>query len=142
MNTDEIFSTSFQAGKRTYFLDIKKTKEGDKYLKISENKRINETVFVRHQIMVFEEGIEKFIEVLNQTANKIRKSEKTYSLNEIRKVSPKAYALWTIEDDNLLESLLCKGKKISELSKIFERKEGAIRSRIKKLELNDKYDKH
>ncbi len=44
------------------------------------------------------------------------------------------------EDDNKLEMLFCQGKNIHELAQIFERKEGAISSRIKKLELREKYN--
>lgn len=139
MNKEEIFSTSFQAGNRTYFLDVKKTKDGNKYLKISESKRINDTDFERHHIMVFEESIEKFTEMLNQTVAVVWKTEKAYSVDEIRKVNPKAYTPWTKEDDNRLELLFCEGKSVTELTKIFGRNNGAILLRIKKLELKDKY---
>ncbi len=44
-----------------------------------------------------------------------------------------AYAKWTPEDDSELLKLSGKGLSIKELTKIFERNEGAIRSRIKKL---------
>lgn len=50
-----------------------------------------------------------------------------------------AYLRWTEEDDKKLELLYCEGHTIKELSEIFERNNGAIRSRINKLELNDKY---
>lgn len=120
-------------------MDVKKTKDGNKYLKISESKRINETDFKRHQIIVFEESIEKFTKMLNQTVAESRKPEKAYSVDEIRKVNPKAYAPWTKDDDNLLELLFCEGQSVTELTTIFGRNNGAIRSRIKKLELKDKY---
>jgi hypothetical protein len=139
MNKDEIFSTSFQSGNRTYFLDVKKTKEGDNYLKISESKRINETDFERHQIMIFEESIGKFADALNQTVAEMQKPKKAYSVENIREKNPKAYMPWTEEDDKRLELLYCEGKSITELSTIFGRNSGAIRSRIKKLELTEKY---
>ncbi len=44
-----------------------------------------------------------------------------------------AYAKWSPEEDYELLELLDKGLSIIELTKIFERNEGAIRSRIKKL---------
>lgn len=139
MNKDETFSTIIQAGNRTYFLDVKKTKDGKKYLKITESKRINETDFERYQILVFEEGIENFAKALNLTVTEMRKSDKAYSVDEIRKVYPQAYKPWTDEDDSRLELLYCEGKSVAELTKIFGRHNGAICSRIKKLELKDKY---
>jgi hypothetical protein len=44
-----------------------------------------------------------------------------------------AYAKWTPEEDSKILELSGRGLSIKELTKIFERNEGAIRSRIKKL---------
>jgi DNA-directed RNA polymerase specialized sigma24 family protein len=139
MNNEDIFSTKFQSGNRTYFLDVKTTKDGDRYLKISESKRIGETEFERHQIIVFNEGIDKLTEKIIEVAEKIRTNEKSYSVGEKREAHRNAYQPWTDEDDNRLELLYCEGKSGPELSKEFRRSSGAIRSRIKKLELKEKY---
>ncbi|SHF02357.1 Protein of unknown function [Psychroflexus salarius] len=139
MKNENIFSTKFQAGNRTYFLDLKTTKDGDRYLKISESKRTGETEFERHQIIVFDEGIDKLAEKIKEVANKIRTDEKSYSVDEKRKTHQNAYQPWTDEDDNRLELLYCEGKSITELTELFGRNNGAIRSRIKKLELKEKY---
>ncbi|WP_321515889.1 GIY-YIG nuclease family protein [Marinifilum fragile] len=64
---------------------------------------------------------------------------KTYSKKEKQREHRMAYEPWTNIDDENLEILFCEGKTIKELSKIFERNDGAIRSRIKKLELREKY---
>ncbi len=64
---------------------------------------------------------------------------KAYSKSEVQLRYSKAYEPWTKESDEQLELLFCKGKTIKELSEIFERNEGAIRSRMKKLELQEKY---
>ncbi len=58
----------------------------------------------------------------------------------IKYTYPNAYEKWTEEDDNKLELLYCEGSSVKELCKIFGRNNGAIRARIKKLELEDKYD--
>jgi len=139
MKNENIFSTKFQAGNRTYFLDVKNTKNGDRYLKICESKRIGETEFERHQIIVFDEGINKLAEKIAEVVEKMRTNEKSYSVEEKRKTNPNAYQPWTDEDDNRLELLYCEGKSTKELSELFGRNNGAIRSRIKKLELKEKY---
>ena len=139
MKNENIFSTKFQAGNRTYFLDVKTTKGGDKYLKISESKRTDVTEFERHQIIVFDEGIDKLAKKIAEVAEKIRTDEKSYSLDEKRKTHRNAYQPWTDEDDNRLELLYCEGKSVTELTELFGRNSGAIRSRIKKLELKEKY---
>lgn len=58
---------------------------------------------------------------------------KAYTLEEKRKLHSNAYKSWTSAEDDLLISLHEEGNSTLELSSIFERNEGAIRSRIKKL---------
>lgn len=53
-------------------------------------------------------------------------------LHRTRKQYPNAYKPWTPADDNHLIALHNDGKSTKELASIFGRKEGAIRSRIKK----------
>lgn len=65
--------------------------------------------------------------------------EPTYSVEACRMDHPNAYMPWTQEDDDKLEQLFCEGKTTKELSEIFQRKQGAIRSRVKKMELEEKY---
>lgn len=65
----------------------------------------------------------------------------TYTKAEKQQVHKSAYERWITEDDERLELLFCEGKTVKELSAIFARNEGAIESRIKKLELKEKYDR-
>ncbi len=62
-----------------------------------------------------------------------------YSIEACRVEHPNAYTPWTQEEDDRLEQLFCEGKTINQLSEIFGRKRGGINSRIKKLELEEKY---
>jgi len=65
--------------------------------------------------------------------------QKAYSFDEARQKNANAYFPWTAEDDKMLEQLFCEGKTAKQLSEIFNRNTGAINSRIKKLELKEKY---
>jgi hypothetical protein len=58
---------------------------------------------------------------------------------EVQKNFINAYEHWTVDQDQQLELLYCEGKCIRELMEIMNRSRGAITSRIKKLELGDKY---
>lgn len=78
--------------------------------------------------------LRKYLKAYKQLLN-----EPTYSIEAYRIESPNAYKPWTQDDDDRLEQLFCEGKTTRELSEIFQRKQGAIRSRIKKLELEKKY---
>lgn len=66
-------------------------------------------------------------------------SEKAYSIDDIRKTHRDAYRKWTIELDDELTVMYCEGVNVKDMVKHFGRTKGAIRSRISKLELEDKY---
>lgn len=66
-------------------------------------------------------------------------NDKSYSVEEVRKNHKGAYRPWTTELDDELTILFCEGVNIRDISTHFERTKGAIRSRIKKLELEEMY---
>ena len=63
----------------------------------------------------------------------------TYSVFACRQEFPNAYKPWTEEDDLELTQMWCEGATTKELAAHFQRKPSAITSRIKKLELVEKY---
>ena len=139
MKHQYLFSTKLQTGGRTYFFDLKTTKDGNQYLEIIESKRKGEAEFERRQIVVFEESIHRFSQKIAEVVEKMQFDQNTNPPEKKKNLCSNAYQPWTPEDDNKLELLYCKGKKLAELTEVFGRKEGAIRSRIKKLELREKY---
>ena len=73
--------------------------------------------------------------------NEIKTSEevKEFSvIDEQRSLYANAYAPWTTEDDLVLEKKYRQGLSINDLAVEFERGNGAIRSRLKKLGLLEK----
>jgi len=72
-------------------------------------------------------------------ASAIPKTEKTYSLEKFRAIHKEAYKPWTPQLDDELTTLYCKGIDIPQMTSHFGRNAGAIKSRIKKLELVDLY---
>lgn len=64
--------------------------------------------------------------------------EPLYSVYACQQEYPNAYMPWIEADDLELRRLLCNGATMEELSVNFQRKPGAIVSRLKKLGLNDK----
>lgn len=147
MDKKEKYSDMLTKGRRTYFFDIRESEQGALYLQVSESKK-TENGFERHHLIVFEEDIKDFSEVLNKAFTKFKELKepnhskgKTYSVEKIRETHQQAYLPWTKEDDHKLEMLFCEGKKAKELAELFGRNIGAINSRIKKLELQEKYGK-
>lgn len=64
----EIFSEKVMTGRRTYFFDVKETKDGAKYLVIGELTQVGSEM-ERHRVMVFEESLDSFVEGLNKAVD-------------------------------------------------------------------------
>ncbi len=62
--------------------------------------------------------------------------EKSFTLEEARLKNKQAYMPWTDELDTELMVMFIEGRTQKEMAKHFGRTSGAIRSRIKKLDLN------
>jgi DNA-directed RNA polymerase specialized sigma24 family protein len=60
---------------------------------------------------------------------------KSYSVEEIRHDHPRAYEKWSAEEDGRLTALFREGKDVKEIAATLHRQEGAIRSRLTKLNL-------
>lgn len=69
-----------------------------------------------------------------------RIKDKAYSIDKIRETHKGAYAPWTEELDKELSSMFSEGVNIKDIAVHFGRSNGAIRSRIKKLELVETYN--
>jgi len=66
-----IFSERVLAGRRVYFIDVKRSSKGDLYLVISERRRTEEGK-VRDRIWVFKEDLDKFLEALEKATRVVR----------------------------------------------------------------------
>lgn len=68
------FSKKLKAGKRrTYFFDVRSTKQGDFFLTITESKkRFEGDGYDSHKIFLYKEDFKKFLEALNETVDYIK----------------------------------------------------------------------
>lgn len=64
MEAKEIFSRMIKAGSRTYFLSVKEASNGNKYLTITESKRVEKDKFDCFRVMVFQDKLEQFVAAL------------------------------------------------------------------------------
>ena len=69
----------------------------------------------------------------------VEKPTNAYFYEEIRLKYKDAYKPWTTELDDELTVMYCEGVHVKDMAKHFGRSKGAIRSRIKKLELEELY---
>lgn len=75
----EIHSKVIRAGKRTYFFDVKSTRNDEYYLTITESKRKyvdnGKFQYEKHKIFLYKEDFEKFVDSLEEVVEYIRKNQ-------------------------------------------------------------------
>lgn len=75
----EIYSETVRAGKRTYFFDVKATRNNDYYLTITESKkRFNKEgkqYFEKHKVFLYKEDFEKFNDGLTSVISYITNAQ-------------------------------------------------------------------
>ncbi|RME10357.1 MAG: DUF3276 family protein [Aquificota bacterium] len=64
---ERLYSKKLNAGKRTYFFDIKKGRDGSAYLIITE-----QTEDKKNRLMVFEDRAEEFMQALQEALGKMK----------------------------------------------------------------------
>ena len=67
----EIFSEKVVTSRRTYYFDVKETREGFKYLVIGELTQVGSET-ERHRVMVFEESLDLFMDGLDKAVEFIQ----------------------------------------------------------------------
>ncbi|RHP65823.1 DUF3276 family protein [Bacteroides sp. OF04-15BH] len=77
-----VYSQTIKAGKRIYYIDVKKNRKDEMFLAITESKKIvsgsNEDMqvnFEKHKIFLYREDFDNFIHALNDAVNFIQKEQ-------------------------------------------------------------------
>ncbi len=157
----ELFTRRVSAGSRTYFFDVKQSAEGAKYLVISESREVHGK-WEHDRVMVFEEHLQPFLAALqaagcflgvpqkasakgfergheSQAARAVPNEKPKSNIDHIREIYPRAYSPWTEEEDQILLARFEADCSVKDLAKFFERQEGAIWSRLDKLQHQGEY---
>jgi len=79
----EIFSEKVVTSRRTYYFDVKETREGAKYLVIGELTQVGSEL-ERHRVMVFEESLDLFMDGLDKAVEFILENVREVSEEETR----------------------------------------------------------
>ncbi len=86
---ENVFTSSVRAGKRTYYFDVKETKNGEKYITVTERKRrYNEDgsyKVEKHKIFLYKEDFDKFADALDDVIEYVetgKMPEKTEHFDE------------------------------------------------------------
>lgn len=73
---EKVYSKAVKAGKRTYFFDVKATRNNDYYLTITESKKKfdkdGNSSYEKHKIFLYKEDFEKFAEGLDDAVEVVK----------------------------------------------------------------------
>lgn len=112
---DIIYSETVKAGKRIYYLDVRKTKKDEFYLSITESKKIvpdgdgNQQVsFEKHKIFLYREDFSKFIDGLSKTIRfiqeaTVKQEEKNTETEEATESNQSQEDIVSVEKDSNVE---------------------------------------
>jgi hypothetical protein len=71
------FSKRVNAGKRTYFFDIKSSRSGDYYIVLTESKKRTTdsgSVFEKHKIFLYKEDVNKFVSAFEEVVSHLKEN--------------------------------------------------------------------
>ena len=85
-----VFSKSVKAGKRIYYLDVKRSRNNDLFLAITESKKKfaedenAPVMYEKHKIFLYKEDFEKFTDALNEIIGFINENNAANGARDIR----------------------------------------------------------
>ena len=93
LDKDVEFSYSIKAGKRIYYMDVRRTRKDDLYLSITESKKIAQAdgdntppVFEKHKIFLYKEDFSKFIDGLSKAIGYIHENQPDEEAGKIESI--------------------------------------------------------
>ncbi len=104
-----VFSRSVKAGKRIYYLDVRKARNEDLYLCITESKRRQAEgeeapSFEKHKLFLYKEDFAHFTEGLNEVIGYIR--DQLGTIEERPEWTPEAKEEAAVEEESKKKGLL------------------------------------
>ena len=75
-----LYSKTIKAGKRIYYLDVKKNLKYDLFLAVTESKKVqpkngSQVSFEKHKIFLYKEDFDKFLDGMNDVINYIKQCQ-------------------------------------------------------------------
>ena len=92
---DEVYSRALYAERRTYFLDVKQTRAGDYYMRITESRKFSNQdgslFYKRHKIYIYKEDFDEFVEHFNEVSKFIIDKKKSEAISNRHKTGFKKH---------------------------------------------------
>ena len=78
-----VFSKAIKAGKRIYYLDVKKSRNEEMFLSVTESKKkvvgddASQVLFEKHKIFLYKEDFEKFMDGMREVIDFIQRNQES-----------------------------------------------------------------
>ncbi len=78
-----VFSKAIKAGKRIYYLDVKKSRNEEMFLSVTESKKkvvgddASQVLFEKHKIFLYKEDFEKFMDGMREVIDFIKRNQES-----------------------------------------------------------------
>ena len=88
-----LYSKAIKAGKRIYYLDVKRNLKDDLFLAITESKKVqakdsSTVTFEKHKIFLYREDFDKFVDGLEDVINYVRVHKPDVALKDVVSETP------------------------------------------------------
>lgn len=89
-----LYSKAIKAGKRIYYLDVKRNLKDDLFLAVTESKKVqpkngSQVSFEKHKIFLYKEDFDKFMEGMNDVINYIKQCKSGEHFLEVPEEDPR-----------------------------------------------------
>lgn len=132
---EELYSSKLPAGKRTYFFDVKQAVNSKPYLTITESKRIRDSEFERHSVMIFADNALAFNEEIGKAIRWMFDSPIAGPAADAAADQP---GEWTEDDEQALRRefiRLGEHCTIEQLATLLQRRPSDIRTKLEEMGL-------
>jgi hypothetical protein len=132
---EELYSSKLPAGNRTYFFDVKEAVNSKRYLTITESKRIHDSEFERHSVIIFAEDALAFNEEIGKAIRWMFDSPVAGPAADAVADQP---VDWTEDDEQALRHefvRLGEHCTIEQLATLLQRRPSDIRSKLEEMGL-------
>ncbi len=96
----ELFTTEVYLDNRSYFFNVKENRTGDVFLQIVESKSRDGADGERHQIAIFADDMQKFLQGMDRSLNFVEKDRKERAKIKAAKKAEKAKKIYRVTKES------------------------------------------
>ena len=96
----ELFTTQIYLDNRSYFFNVKENRTGDVFLQIVESKNRDGADGERHQIAIFADDMQKFLQGMERSLNYVEKDRKERAKIKAARKAEKAKKIYKLKEES------------------------------------------